>query len=90
MTRHLIKLVAGDTVRYYQGSATGDKISPEFTDGYIYTDIDELNDAVVHLNTIKHRFGFEIVVLVEVMLENKHRDWVDRECFNTIAKLVDI
>ena len=93
MRRQIIKLVSGDTERYYQGSHNGQKISPRFTDGYIYIDDVELDEAIEYLNSdkcIAQKAGFKVIVLLEVMLENRHRDWVDREYYKDIDALDDI
>jgi len=71
--RQIIKLVSGDTERYYQGSHDGQKISPRFSDAYIYIDDIELDEAIKYLNSdkcIAQKAGFKVIVLLTGLIES--------------------
>ena len=95
MRRYIVKLDHPDTkaVRYYQGPPKAGKISPNLDDAYVYVNECELDPDLEYLNSdkcIAKKAGFNIIVLIETMLENRHRQWVDREIFKDITALDDI
>lgn len=89
--RHVIKFQHRELdtgiERYYAGNG---KFAFTFDTSYVYIDDAELDADIEYLNspeTVTGKAGFQIIVLREVMNENRHREWINRDILKDVDDL---